>query len=1568
MALMIKTILTQLILMVSLFANIQVVNDKGFIDNITINSIEFESLEQQTIEFYPEDLEDGKVVIKGLLKVEDKSLTIDELFVEISIDNGYTWNKAIGHENWEFSFEPQMGYTYKFSLRITQDIEIIKNQINIPTKSIEPTPTLTSTPILPAKFKFAGFNLIPDNTVQVLDGKLTGTGTIIVPYFENFSLSNELRVSFEQLSFENEMIINGDITYSTPIHIQNSIATIDISKIVFSTIEQNNFIEGTVQFTNFLNFLPSFPISNHSKLMPDSFNLNIPIIKQNIDILVKQKVVLVLNTGFINISYQINNQDLNLDLTALNADVKFGDFLTNEEKLVNTITANIDFKNNETNIFNLTFQNDAQVYLLGGNFALENINANLNIKDKSIHIQSDTNLESYNNSIIKTLSGTSVSIDISDSQFVGQMTANSDIKDIVILKRENGKDVKLNFTSTPEVSLKIINNEIIFGINSIEAQLDFGDLLENSIVQLTSNYDKELEGIYTWSIIGSKKLIDKSKVNLSNIHGRLNLNDLSNPKIIFDSIINLSTYGGALTSISSNEIKNLTISKDGFRANLNAQIGDVDIWKDKGIFLKFVSNPTINIAVNKDEIDLSFSNINANLHLGELLDNAVAAVDENLMWNINSKKKLANSKIYLNNLTGLVDLSNLTNPSIILNTIATLNQYSDVFKNINNINIENATISKAGFESTFTTQLDAINIWEDKNIKIIFDNTHLPKFNINVDNEELHVGIDDFSATMHLGDFLNNATATIINLNENIYGWELSGNHTVQSTNLILNNLAGLIDFSDLKNPLIYLDSKVDLSKYGKQFRNLTAVTMENAAISKNGFKAQLNISLHDIDIWKNKNIKIDFNNDELTTINILMTRNNFNIGISDFNANIHFGDLLDGEIVKLTPLVNKVQNTENGVKQYIEIIQDATKCTAHFTSNIKHTKEDNIYIWSLQNSHELIEDKNGKVIVSQICGIIDLNNLLDPVIVFNAEANFTEYDFGIISIDDVSVNEATISKDGISWNIDLQSANTEFTILNLDTGNEEENVRIKLFNIDANGDSQLNDDVNSVDGVLYLGNLFNEHLEPINLHYDNSDLYSFSTNQIFTYTKNGNTIELSGINGTVQKIEDDYEITLKGQSQIQHTLLSQLGIEKLAFNNLTINNSGFTGNIITSWENKTFNLITNKASLVLNSIGININSTFDTPIRLTQIDGYLDLGNIFDETGKQARAPLSFINYNIAWNFENILHINDKFIFNGLNGTVNLNTPSSSSIKINGRFNYKGIDEIDVELNNFSINRFGINGEINLNNTTIPISSIDGLNLTSLNISFGSDISGNIALNFHQDAFLDALIDLTGIKEFTINTNTHNTISFSNITPFTTWEELKISLDSINTKVDKNIQQPTIYKRNIYENHLLLQWNHITDSNLSHYNIYVQIGKIFIKLNKEPIIKNIYRYNIPLNTKGTKTIVVTAVDKSGNESLKTKNIVVNVLDISAPKINKIDYRKIDNYLEISLDISDEDYEGFEVYRGDRNSSKYYNVSGFINETSYTDKSILKEKTYWYQIKVYDKTGNINTSKIQQIN
>ncbi|MCD6581606.1 MAG: hypothetical protein J7K90_07360 [Desulfuromusa sp.] len=93
----------------------------GYIDNVTVNGQEMETFDEHQIVFYPEDLIDGIVEIRGLLESEQRTTPVAKLQVQISLDGGRNWQPASGHSRWSFRFHPRLEEIYNISLRVVKE-------------------------------------------------------------------------------------------------------------------------------------------------------------------------------------------------------------------------------------------------------------------------------------------------------------------------------------------------------------------------------------------------------------------------------------------------------------------------------------------------------------------------------------------------------------------------------------------------------------------------------------------------------------------------------------------------------------------------------------------------------------------------------------------------------------------------------------------------------------------------------------------------------------------------------------------------------------------------------------------------------------------------------------------------------------------------------------------------------------------------------------------------------------------------------------------------------------------------------------------------------------------------------------------------------------------------------------------------------------------------------------------------------------------------------------------------------------------------------------------------------
>ena len=169
--------------------------------------------------------------------------------------------------------------------------------------------------------------------------------------------------------------------------------------------------------------------------------------------------------------------------------------------------------------------------------------------------------------------------------------------------------------------------------------------------------------------------------------------------------------------------------------------------------------------------------------------------------------------------------------------------------------------------------------------------------------------------------------------------------------------------------------------------------------------------------------------------------------------------------------------------------------------------------------------------------------------------------------------------------------------------------------------------------------------------------------------------------------------------------------------------------------------------------------------------------------------------------------------------------------------------------------------------------------------------------------------------------------------------------------------KEPVIKKALAYPNKIILEWNAVEVYDLAHYNVYKYKGKKLNKLNKKPLIK-LTQFIDKTPNQGKNIYIITAVDSSGNESLKKTPITITGKDNTPVSITNFKTKREKNALLLSFKVKEKDYNGFEVYRKAGIEDRYYNISGFQKGKTYKDNSVDNKINYFYKIKAYDKRGN----------
>ncbi len=194
-------------------------DDLGFLDYVTVNGNEFENYNEYQIVFYPEDLQDGRVVIQGLLESERKDIPVDELSVEISMDGGDSWHRAKGSSRWTFQFSPEIEKAYDFSIRVVraagdnQEYHLWQlGQFQLRTAAAMQSDGLSGEGFIPLGW------LAPFLPERLLD-----------------SAGDALKAQFENLQTQGNRIVGGSVTVDTKTTLDlPRIGELELNSITFS--------------------------------------------------------------------------------------------------------------------------------------------------------------------------------------------------------------------------------------------------------------------------------------------------------------------------------------------------------------------------------------------------------------------------------------------------------------------------------------------------------------------------------------------------------------------------------------------------------------------------------------------------------------------------------------------------------------------------------------------------------------------------------------------------------------------------------------------------------------------------------------------------------------------------------------------------------------------------------------------------------------------------------------------------------------------------------------------------------------------------------------------------------------------------------------------------------------------------------------------------------------------------------------------------------------------------------------------------------------------------------------
>lgn len=202
-------------------------SELGYLDYVTINGQEFENFDERQIVFYPEDLRDGAVIIRGLMEAEQKNIPVTDLHVEITLNGGKSWKPAQGNGRWEYKFYPDIERGYDFSIRVVQnsisDFSISQNVAKLGGEL----------------WRIGAFELRTAAVAQA--DKLTGQGAIALGWLSSYlperlldPTTKELLVSFENLQTAAGQIVGGTVRVATKTKINLPGAELQLDSIAFS--------------------------------------------------------------------------------------------------------------------------------------------------------------------------------------------------------------------------------------------------------------------------------------------------------------------------------------------------------------------------------------------------------------------------------------------------------------------------------------------------------------------------------------------------------------------------------------------------------------------------------------------------------------------------------------------------------------------------------------------------------------------------------------------------------------------------------------------------------------------------------------------------------------------------------------------------------------------------------------------------------------------------------------------------------------------------------------------------------------------------------------------------------------------------------------------------------------------------------------------------------------------------------------------------------------------------------------------------------------------------------------
>jgi len=249
-------------------------SELGYLDYVTINGQEFDNFDERQIVFYPEDLRDGAVIIKGLLESEKKHIPVTDLQIEITMNGGKSWKTAEGSSRWEYKFYPQIERGYDFSIRVVQrgsKIEFFDDS------SLGTYVAETGTPYQLGEFLLT-------SAATAVENKLTGEATLALGWLGQFVPENlkkpgtdELILNVSDLEIDGKKIINGSVVFEPDFTFSYAGASFTLTSLTFT--KDGASATGSIVLPEVV--FPSAPEISFSDLVfsPADINTTLPLVK-----------------------------------------------------------------------------------------------------------------------------------------------------------------------------------------------------------------------------------------------------------------------------------------------------------------------------------------------------------------------------------------------------------------------------------------------------------------------------------------------------------------------------------------------------------------------------------------------------------------------------------------------------------------------------------------------------------------------------------------------------------------------------------------------------------------------------------------------------------------------------------------------------------------------------------------------------------------------------------------------------------------------------------------------------------------------------------------------------------------------------------------------------------------------------------------------------------------------------------------------------------------------------------------------------------------------------------------